>query len=108
MADARDVVLEIPPNLLTAWLNAGRVELVLVNLLANAIKYSDPNKPRRLISARARLLRLASPASPSATTALGSPKSKLELIFDWFVRVHPHLDQRARRAWVGPWAVDCS
>ena len=47
MAVARGVAFDIEPRLPTFAADAGRVELVVVNLLANAIKYCDPSKPAR-------------------------------------------------------------
>jgi len=91
MAEARGVVLDIPPNLPTLPTDAGRIELVLVNLLANAIKYSDPAKPARHVRVEVD----ASAPHPRIhirDNGIGIPKSKLELIFDQFVRVHEHLD----------------
>ena len=46
MAVARGVAFDIEPRLPTFAADAGRVELVVVNLLANAIEYCDPrNQP---------------------------------------------------------------
>jgi signal transduction histidine kinase len=91
MADARAVVVEVDPQLPTFAADAGRVELVVMNLLANAIKYSDPAKTSRVV----RIENDASAAHPRVVirdNGIGIPKSKLETIFDQFVRVHEHLD----------------
>ena len=50
MADARGVVFELDPQLPTIAADAGRIELVVMNLLANAVKYSDPAKASRIVS----------------------------------------------------------
>src|SRR5580704_17353688 len=42
MAAARGVTIRVAPNLPTLVADPARLELVLLNLLANAIKYSDP------------------------------------------------------------------
>jgi signal transduction histidine kinase len=91
MAIARDVRIEVDPGLPLLTLDAGRTELVLMNLLANAIKYADPSKPARVV----RLCEL--PGRPGTTlqvvdNGIGIPKMKLAAIFDQFVRVHSHLD----------------
>lgn len=91
MADAREVAFEIAPHLPTFAADAGRVELVVMNLLANAIKYSDPAKASRVV----RVEHDASAAHPRVQirdNGIGIPRSKLELIFEQFVRVHAHLD----------------
>ena len=44
MADVRGVTFEIADDLPPLTADAGRVELVLMNLFANAVKYSDPAK----------------------------------------------------------------
>ena len=53
MAEARGVVLEVDPDLPSLTADAGRVELVVMNLLANAIKYSDPDKSVRQVTVAA-------------------------------------------------------
>lgn len=91
MAAARGVEIVIGDDLPVLVADAGRVELAVINLVANAIKYSDPDKP-------ARFVRLdGGPASPGPVVrvtdnGLGIPASKLTVIFDQFVRVHGHLD----------------
>jgi signal transduction histidine kinase len=91
MADARGVVFDVAPQLPIIAADAGRVELVVMNLLANAIKYSDPAKTSRIVSIeldgtggcfRVRI----------RDNGIGIPSAKLETIFDQFVRAHPHLD----------------
>ena len=49
MAETRgvDVIVGQPLPSITA--DVARLELVLVNLISNAIKYSDPRKPRRVV-----------------------------------------------------------
>jgi signal transduction histidine kinase len=91
MALARDVTIEIDDALPVLLADAGRVELVMMNLLANAVKYSDPSRDGRAVR-----VRLASTPSEAriqiADNGIGIPKSKLDVIFDQFVRVHAHLD----------------
>jgi signal transduction histidine kinase len=91
MAGARDVRIEVDPGLPSLTLDAGRAELVLMNLIANAVKYADPSKPMRVV----RLSELS--GRPRATVqvvdnGIGIPRTKLDAIFDQFVRVHSHLD----------------
>jgi signal transduction histidine kinase len=92
MASTRDVRIEVDPGLPSLTLDAGRTELVLMNLLANAVKYADPSKP-------ARMVRLSTvPGRPGVAlqvvdNGIGIPRMKLDVIFEQFVRVHGHLDE---------------
>jgi signal transduction histidine kinase len=91
MAKARGVALDIGPQLPTFAADAGRVELVVVNLLANAIKYCDPSKPTRAVRVEADWSS-THPRVLIRDNGIGIPKSKLDLIFEQFVRVHAHRD----------------
>jgi len=90
MAEARGVQLQIER---LPRLNAepARMTLVFVNLLANAIKYSDPDK-----SAREIVIREASTADEwrveVSDNGIGIPRARLEQVFHAFVRVHAHRD----------------
>jgi signal transduction histidine kinase len=91
MAVARGVTFEIAESLPSVRADAGRVELVLMNLMANAIKYSDPDKPARVVSVTADPT-AGRPTVRVSDNGLGIPRGKLDVIFDQFVRVHAHLD----------------
>src|SRR5215213_7979222 len=54
-ARARSVVIRIDPDLPDVEVSAAAVELCLTNLLANAIKYSDPDVSDRWVEVRGRL-----------------------------------------------------
>ena len=90
MADLRGVRFEIADGLPTVSADAGRVELALVNLLANAVKYSDPAKPDRVV--RVEAADGPAPALRVTDNGIGIPRQRLSLIFEQFVRVHAHLD----------------
>jgi signal transduction histidine kinase len=49
MADARGVEMRITASLPTVTIDVARLELILVNLISNAIKYSDPGKTTRVV-----------------------------------------------------------
>ncbi|MEZ5421211.1 MAG: HAMP domain-containing sensor histidine kinase [Vicinamibacterales bacterium] len=92
MAGARGVSFEIAEDLPRLSVDAGRLELVLMNLLANAVKYSDPAKSPRLV-------RIAAGAGGDGITSIqvsdngvGIPAAKRALIFEQFVRAHAHRD----------------
>jgi signal transduction histidine kinase len=91
MAATREVLVEVDPNMPSLRLDAGRVELVLINLLANAIKYADPVKPIRTVKIRAVASRPGI-ALQIADNGIGIPRAKLAAIFDEFVRVHADRD----------------
>lgn len=91
MADARGVRFEIADTLPTLLVDSGRAELVTMNLLANAVKYSDPAKADRVVRVH------PDPSVPHprvvvSDNGIGIPRSKLDVIFEQFVRVHAHLD----------------
>jgi signal transduction histidine kinase len=91
MAVARGVAFDIGHRLPTFAADAGRVELVVVNLLANAIKYCDPSKAARAVRVEADWS-ITHPRVLIRDNGIGIPKSKLDVIFEQFVRVHAHLD----------------
>jgi signal transduction histidine kinase len=49
MAERRNVEIRISDTLPVLDVDVAAVELILVNLISNAIKYSDPGKPARII-----------------------------------------------------------
>ena len=79
-----------------------RLELVLLNLVANAVKYSDAAKPEpfvEIVTAR----RAADEVEPTGgatcticvrDNGLGIPDADQPAIFDRFFRAHAHLDQQ--------------
>jgi signal transduction histidine kinase len=99
MAQARGVVIEIDP-LPEVRLEPARVELVFLNLLANAVKYSDPNKAERWV--RVRRQEDGSALSIAVTdNGLGVPRARLASIFEAFVRVHADRDAELKTQGLG-------
>ena len=93
MATARDVVIrinvaEVPPLLI----DSARLELVLLNLVSNAIKYCDPSKPDRFIEVAASLASAEMCAIIVRDNGLGIAEQDQTAIFDRFFRAHSHLD----------------
>jgi signal transduction histidine kinase len=91
MANARGVHIVVRDDLPVLTADTGRVELVLMNLVANAVKYSDPLKVRRFVEVKAGPS-AAGPCVQVVDNGIGIPESKMERIFEQFVRVHAHLD----------------
>ena len=86
MAAARDVRVVVRPDLPVLHLDPARTELVFINLVANGIKYSDPEKPDRYVEIYA-----AEGESPSVIVrdnGIGIPAARLQHIFREFVRAH--------------------
>ena len=91
MADARGVCVEVDPLLPAFVTEADRVELALLNLLGNAVKYADPAKPSRMVRVE-RDPSVPYPRIRIRDNGIGIPASRLAIIFEQFVRVHAHLD----------------
>jgi signal transduction histidine kinase len=94
MAVARAVTIRIAPDLPTLHADPARLELVLLNLVSNAIKYSDPKKPESFVE--------VAPAPGGAEggcticvrdNGIGIQDADLAAVFDRFFRAHAHLDQ---------------
>jgi signal transduction histidine kinase len=94
MADARGVRVYVGEALPVIVIDPARLELILMNLVSNAIKYSDPEKPERFV-------RVETAASTDENFAcivvrdngLGIPKDSLTTVFRRFVRAHQDRDE---------------
>jgi len=88
MADARSVEIRVSDTLPTVTVDVGRLELTLVNLLSNGIKYSDATKPERYVEITGAesgddLCRIM-----ISDNGLGIPAASLHTIFHRFTRAH--------------------
>jgi signal transduction histidine kinase len=88
MADARRVTVKIDAEMPTVAVDVGRLELALVNLVSNAIKYSDAGKPDRFVE-------IASHRAPNGDCVIvvrdngvGIPANRIDRIFRRFTRAH--------------------
>jgi signal transduction histidine kinase len=101
MAAARGVTIRVARDLPALRADPARIELVLLNLVANAVKYSDAGKPEPFVEiVRARRIDDVAGKAGRATCAicvrdngLGIPEADQPAIFDRFFRAHAHLDQ---------------
>jgi signal transduction histidine kinase len=91
MAMARDVCITVEDDLPCIVTDAGRAELVLVNLIANAIKYADPDKAERYVRISRTPGSLASIVV--ADNGIGIHPGKVAAIFEQFVRAHAERDE---------------
>jgi signal transduction histidine kinase len=95
MAAARNMTIDFDPQLPTIYGDPAQIELVLMNLVSNAIKYSDPAKPRSFVEISA----AGEAGSDGAVTicirdnGIGIPEGDRSAIFDRFFRAHPQRDE---------------
>ncbi len=90
-AAARGVEIRLSPDLPRVEVSAAGVELCLSNLISNAIKYSDPAKPRRLIEVTG-YTTSGDDVHPAETivkvtdNGIGVPQDKRDRLFERFFR----------------------
>ncbi len=91
MATARGVRVIIDDDLPRIISDGGRAELVLVNMIANAIKYADPDKADRFVTIS------RTPGSAASIVVqdngIGIAASKVAAIFEQFTRAHADRDE---------------
>ena len=93
MAAARGVMIRIdaagiPPLMI----DSARLELVLLNLMSNAIKYCDPEKADRFIEVAASVDGDATCVIVVRDNGLGIAEHDQAAVFERFFRAHAHLD----------------
>jgi signal transduction histidine kinase len=92
MAARRGVEIRIDAGLPVVDVDVAAVELILVNLVSNAIKYCDPAKPTRIVEMRGE-------SRPGACVivvrdnGVGIPPEHLPRIFERAYRAHAHRDE---------------
>lgn len=91
MTAAREVEILVADDLPVLVLEPARAELVFLNLIANAVKYSDPSKSARRVH-----VERGSDAEASTVVVrdngIGIPRDRMAAIFRQFVRVHAQRD----------------
>jgi signal transduction histidine kinase len=95
MAQSRGVHVNVDTQLPAIVADPARVELVLLNLVSNGIKYRDPAKTDSLVE----IVSVAAPTDDSPLcvfevrdNGIGIPADAQEAIFQRFFRAHEHLD----------------
>jgi signal transduction histidine kinase len=91
MSDARGVTMRGGADLPRLYVDTGRLELVLVNLVANAIKYSDPRKADRWVEVTA-ITNDQVHEIQVRDNGIGIPPEAIDRIFERFHRAHRELD----------------
>ena len=95
MAASRQVRIVVGSQLPELCADPARLELALMNLVSNAIKYSDPNKPDSFVEISSGVLTDAEQRTcviRVCDNGLGIPEANRAAIFDRFFRAHAHMD----------------
>lgn len=93
MAEARGVQLRIAEGLPSVTADVGRLELALLNLLSNGIKYADASKPVRLVEVLPGSSENGDCQILVRDNGIGIPAQRLSTIFDRFSRAHADRDE---------------
>ena len=94
MADARGVECSVEDELPVVVVDKARLELILTNLMSNAIKYSDPAKARRVVGVmRAPVQDGRFVCVAVSDNGLGIPAENLDAIFSRYMRAHASRDE---------------
>jgi signal transduction histidine kinase len=93
MSEERGVRIDAQEMIPDVQVDAARVELVLINLVGNAIKYSDPGKDDRWVRLTVQRGFDGFWCIAVSDNGLGIPEEMRPLIFDQFVRAHPQVKE---------------
>jgi signal transduction histidine kinase len=91
LAAERGVRIEVQEPIPDVQVDATRVELALINLVGNAVKYSDPNEEDRWVRLGVQREDEGYWRISVADNGLGIPEEMQGLIFEQFVRAHPEV-----------------
>lgn len=92
MAETRSVEIVVGDSLPKIVTDPARLELVLVNLVSNAIKYSDPAKAVRQVTIGRGPTTAGSWSMLVSDNGLGIPSEAVPSIFERFTRAHADRD----------------
>jgi signal transduction histidine kinase len=90
-ADERKVRIEVQDTIPDVQVDATRVELALVNLIGNAVKYSDPGEEDRWVRLGVQREEPGYWRISVADNGLGIPNEQQDTVFEQFVRAHPDI-----------------
>ncbi|HEY2295256.1 MAG TPA: sensor histidine kinase [Thermoanaerobaculia bacterium] len=91
LAAERGVRIEVQEPIPDVQVDATRVELALINLVGNAVKYSDPAEADRWVRIGVQREDGGYWRISVADNGLGIPEEMQGLIFEQFVRAHPEV-----------------
>lgn len=91
LANEREVRIEVQETIPDVQVDATRVELALINLISNAIKYSDPAEEDRWVRVSVQRHQDAHWRISVSDNGLGIPDEMKDLVFEQFVRAHPSV-----------------
>ncbi len=89
MAEERGVRIEVQEPVPDVQVDATRVELALINLIGNAIKYSDPEEDDCWVRVGVQRHEDGRWRISVSDNGLGIPEEMQDLVFEQFVRAHP-------------------
>jgi signal transduction histidine kinase len=92
MAESRGVAIVVDDEMPTLHVDAARLELVLMNLVSNSVKYADPAKPTRRVEVRHRDGADGWCTIVVRDNGLGMSPDVLGRIFQPFFRGHAGID----------------
>ena len=92
MAQSRGVKIEVDEDLPRAAVDVGALELALLNLVSNALKYSDPAKPARTVRIHRGEPRPGAHVVSVTDNGLGIPAERLPQLFQPAGRLHAERD----------------
>jgi signal transduction histidine kinase len=93
MADARGIEIQVGDRMPSLVIDMARLELILMNLISNAIKYSDPAKPQRFVRIESVSVERADHVGIAIRdNGIGIPEEHLSTVFRRFVRAHADRD----------------
>ncbi len=90
-AEDRQVRIEVQDTIPDVHVDATRVELALVNLIGNAVKYSDPLEGDRWVRLSVQREEQGHWRISVSDNGLGIPGEHQETVFEQFVRAHPEI-----------------
>jgi signal transduction histidine kinase len=91
MAEERGVRIEAQETVPDVQVDATRVELALINLIGNAVKYSDPGKDDRWVRVSVQRDDESYWRIAVEDNGVGIPDGMQDRVFEQFVRAHPAI-----------------